>query len=61
MSRSPAPSPRSPETSDAAKAVLARAEAARRTRSTSHAPPVSTKHCSAVPTISAVTRARPTG
>eukprot|EP00969_Alexandrium_andersonii_P043418 1903758-Alexandrium_andersonii.AAC.1 len=61
MRRSPAPSPRLPQTSVAMKAALAIAAAARQTRSTSHAPPAMTKHCSAESTLSAVMRARPTG
>eukprot|EP00969_Alexandrium_andersonii_P218098 9632785-Alexandrium_andersonii.AAC.1 len=61
MRRSPAPSPRLPKTSVAAKAVLAIAAAARQTRSTSQAPPARTKHCSAESTLSAAMRARPTG
>eukprot|EP00969_Alexandrium_andersonii_P133396 5899091-Alexandrium_andersonii.AAC.1 len=61
MRRSPVPSPKPPQTFVAAQAALAVAAAARRTRSMPHAPPVSAKHCSAVPTSSAVMRARPTG
>eukprot|EP00969_Alexandrium_andersonii_P094812 4188084-Alexandrium_andersonii.AAC.1 len=61
MRRSPVPSPTSPTTSVAAKAVLTTAEAERQIRSTSHAPPVRTKQCSAEPTLRAATRARPTG
>eukprot|EP00969_Alexandrium_andersonii_P051853 2277533-Alexandrium_andersonii.AAC.1 len=61
MRRPPAPSPKSPQTSIAAKAARTMAAAARRTRWTPRAPPVSTKHCSAVSTSSAATRARPTG
>eukprot|EP00969_Alexandrium_andersonii_P187930 8304455-Alexandrium_andersonii.AAC.1 len=50
------------QTSVTAKAARAAAAvAARRTQWTSHAPPVSTKHCSAVSSRSAATRARPTG
>eukprot|EP00969_Alexandrium_andersonii_P022105 968034-Alexandrium_andersonii.AAC.1 len=60
MSRPPAPSPNSPETSAAAKVVLARADAARQTRSTLRALPASTTHCSAASTRSAATSARPT-
>eukprot|EP00969_Alexandrium_andersonii_P049120 2155481-Alexandrium_andersonii.AAC.1 len=60
MRRSPVPSPMSPTTSVAAKAVLATAEAARQIRSTPQAPPVRTKQCAAESTLSAVTRARPT-
>eukprot|EP00969_Alexandrium_andersonii_P325003 14360510-Alexandrium_andersonii.AAC.1 len=48
-------------TSMAAEAVLATAEAARQIRSTSQAPPVKTKQCSAESTLSAATRAQPTG
>eukprot|EP00969_Alexandrium_andersonii_P119841 5298455-Alexandrium_andersonii.AAC.1 len=51
----------SPRTSEAAKAVLATAEAARPIRPTSRAPPVRTKQCSAESTLRAVMRARPTG
>eukprot|EP00969_Alexandrium_andersonii_P156879 6935319-Alexandrium_andersonii.AAC.1 len=61
MRRSPAPSPRLPNASVAVKAALARAVAARPIRSMSQAPPAKTKHCSAESTLSAVTRARPTG